>query len=177
MTTNPTATGRREERDGRAYVVLTRTFRAPVEDVWAAVTEPERLARWIGTWSGDPKEGEVEFQMLFEGDGPPETFTIDSCEPPHHLRITTSMQKEDGATESWRLQVDLDETDGTTTLTFAQDVPDPAMAKDVGPGWEYYLDRMVAAEAGEDPAGLVWDDYYPSLSAHYLAAFGTGSDN
>ena len=26
------------------------TFRAPIEDVWAAVTEPERLARWIGTW-------------------------------------------------------------------------------------------------------------------------------
>ncbi len=176
-TTNPTATGRREERDGSMYVVLTRTFRAPVEDVWAAVTEPERLSRWIGTWSGDPKQGEVEFQMLFEGEGPSETFTIDACEPPHHLRITTSMPQEGKEPESWRLQVDLAETDGTTTLTFAQDVPDPVMAESVGPGWEYYLDRMVEAEAGADPARLEWDDYYPRMSAHYQAAFGTGSSS
>lgn len=105
--TRTSPTGRREERDGHAYVVLTRTFRAPVEDVWAAVTEPDRLARWIGTWSGDPTDGVVEFQMLFEGETPSETFTIDACEPPHHLRITTSMPKEGGADpESWRLQLD-----------------------------------------------------------------------
>ena len=171
MTTTPTPTGRREERDGRTYVVLTRTFRAPVEDVWAAVTEPERLARWIGTWTGDPATGEVEFRMLFEGDGPAETFTIDACDPPHHLRITTSMTTEDGE-ESWRLQVDLAESGGTTTLTFAQDVPDPAMADSVGPGWEYYLDRMVAAETGADPGALAWDDYYPGLRHHDRAAFG-----
>ena len=36
------------------YVVFERTFRAPIDDVWAAVTEPERLERWIGTWTGDP---------------------------------------------------------------------------------------------------------------------------
>lgn len=173
MTTTPTPTGRREERDGHTYVVLTRTFRAPVADVWAAVTEPERLARWLGTWSGDPESGEVEFRMLFEGEQPPERFRIDACEPPRHLRITTSMEKDDGGTESWRLQLDLAEVDGTTTLTFAQDVPDPAMAENVGPGWDYYLDRMVAAESGEDPAGVEWDDYYPGLSAHYREAFGT----
>ena len=48
------AVGRREERGGIATLVLHRTFRAPVEDVWAAVTDPERLVRWIGTWTGDP---------------------------------------------------------------------------------------------------------------------------
>ena len=38
--------------DGPATVVIERTFHAPATDVWAAVTEPERLVRWIGTWSG-----------------------------------------------------------------------------------------------------------------------------
>jgi len=47
--TTITPTGRRERRGDRDYVVLARAFRAPVEDVWAAVTEPERLERWIGT--------------------------------------------------------------------------------------------------------------------------------
>ena len=36
---------------------VTRTFHAPIDDVWAAVTEPERLARWLGTWTGDPATG------------------------------------------------------------------------------------------------------------------------
>ena len=40
-------TGYRETRDGHDFVVLTRQFPAAVEDVWAAVTEPDRLARWV----------------------------------------------------------------------------------------------------------------------------------
>ncbi len=47
-----TPTGRREIRDGVSYVVLERTFDAPVDAVWAAITEPVRLERWIGTWQG-----------------------------------------------------------------------------------------------------------------------------
>ena len=43
-----TPTGRIEQRDGQHVLVQTREFRAPIEDVWAAVTEPDRLARWIG---------------------------------------------------------------------------------------------------------------------------------
>ena len=46
-------------------LVQTRTFAAPIEDVWAAITEPERLARWIGTWTGDPASGRVRFAMTF----------------------------------------------------------------------------------------------------------------
>ncbi|MEV5001765.1 SRPBCC family protein [Nocardioides sp. LML1-1-1.1] len=168
-----TPTGRRVDRDGTTYVELVRTFRAPVADVWAAVTESDRLARWIGTWTGDPTSGEVLFQMAYEGDEVSgETFRIDECVPPYRLRITTTMPRDDGTEDHWRLRVDLGEEDGVTTLTFAQDLPDPTIAENVGPGWEYYLDRMVAAETGADPAALVWDDYYPAMSDHYRRAFG-----
>jgi hypothetical protein len=44
---------------------------------------------------------------------------------------------------------------------------DPAMAENVGPGWEYYLDRLVAAETGGDPAAIEFGDYYPAMSEHY----------
>ena len=49
----PVPTGRREDRDGTTYVVFERTFRAPIADVWAAVTESDRLGRWIGIWGED----------------------------------------------------------------------------------------------------------------------------
>jgi uncharacterized protein YndB with AHSA1/START domain len=170
--TTPAATGHKEEREGREFVVFTRTFRAPIDDVWAAVTESDRLGRWIGTWEGDPAEGQVRFQMRFEGDeASSEKFQIDVCEPPHRLAITTEMPYDGVNPQTWQLRVELAERDGVTTLTFAQDVPEPEMAHSVGPGWDYYLDRMVVAEAGGDPGTLDFDDYYPALADHYKAEF------
>ena len=156
------------EVDGRHVLVQTRQFSAPVEDVWAAVTEPERLARWIGTWTGDPAAGSVHFRMLFEGDEHEgESMEIRVCEPPHRLHLTSRV-----GDEVWLLELDLSHEDGVTTLTFSQ----PGVAKEqvgeVGPGWDYYLDRLVDAETGADPAGRDFErDYYPALSDHYRGQF------
>lgn len=43
--------------DGGRTLVLTRRFSARIDDVWASITDPERLSRWFGTWSGDPSTG------------------------------------------------------------------------------------------------------------------------
>ena len=150
-------------------LVFTRTFRAPIDDVWAACTEPARMERWIGTWSGDPASGEVAFRMTAEGeDVAAEVYRIDVCEPPR--RLVTRSGGEDGSMV-WQLELDLAESDGVTTLTFAQVMADPAVAENVGPGWDYYLDRLVAAEAGRPVAEVEWDDYYPAQSDFYRSAF------
>jgi uncharacterized protein YndB with AHSA1/START domain len=173
MTTTPitpAATGRRDERGGAGYVVYTRRFRAPIDDVWAAVTEPARLERWIGTWTGDPASGEVSFRMTAEGDDvPAEPYHIDVCEPPRRL-VTRSWSADDPDT-IWRLELDLAETDGVTTLTFAQAMHDPKFAESVGPGWDYYLDRLVTAETGGDVSAISFDDYYPRFADRYRAQF------
>ena len=52
-------------------LILTRTYRAPVGDVWASVTEPERTARWFGPWRGEAAPGRtVEVQLVFEESAP-----------------------------------------------------------------------------------------------------------
>ena len=166
----PIPTGHRAVRDGQDSVVFDRTFRAPIESVWAAVTESDRLERWIGTWTGDPASGSVLFRMNAEGDEvKPETFTIDACDPPHRLAVTSRVMDEDTV---WHFALELAETGGTTTLTFSQSVPDAEMAAGVGPGWEYYLDRLVAAETGADVAAIDFGDYHPGQSDHYRAMFG-----
>ncbi|WP_353951680.1 SRPBCC family protein [Knoellia sp. S7-12] len=165
-TPTPNATGRREDRDGTAYLVFERSFRAPITDVWAAVTESDRLVRWIGHWSGDPASGAVSFWMTAEAaDAPEETIHIDECEAPR--RVVMRSARPDDSSLEWLWQIDLAENDGVTTLTFAQEVGDTTLAEGVGPGWDYYLDRMVAAETGGDPGAIDFDEYFPVLSDHY----------
>ncbi|MGD9959274.1 SRPBCC family protein [Nocardioides sp.] len=168
MTIKPTGT--RATRGGHDSVVFTRDFRAPIESVWAAITESDRLERWIGTWTGDPATGSVLFHMNAEGDNvSSETFTINACEPPHRIVVTSTPEHDDNI---WHFELDLVERGGTTTLTFSQSVPNAELAAGVGPGWDYYLDRLVAAESGVDVATVVWDDYYPAQSVHYRTLFG-----
>lgn len=168
---NAEATGRHEIREGHDVIVLTRTFHAPIEHVWAAITEPDRMARWIGTWTGELSSGSVSFWMNGEGDdAPAQSFEIRSCEPPHRLLVHAG----DGR-GAWDLGFILEERDGVTTLEFTQVIHDPAVLDSVGPGWDYYLDRMVAAETGDDPNAIDFDrDYYPALSAYYDALLPGG---
>lgn len=156
---NPKPTGRVDGND----LILARRFRAPIDDVWASITESERTALWFGRWEGDAGPGKtVRLQLLHEKGAPWTNVTIEECVAPR--RLVVSMIDDHG---TWRIELTLAEADGVTELQFLQPLSDRNLAGDVGPGWEYYLDMLVAARDGK--AAPVFDDYYPSQKAHYLA--------
>ena len=161
-----TPTGFLTRRAASDFLTWERTFDRPVADVWSAVTDSERLSRWIGTWTGDPDEGFVQFSMNAEGDeaSEPARYELPGCEEPRLLRVTSVSEW-----GSWVLALELTESGGTTTLTFTHLVDDVASIENIGPGWEYYLDRLVVAEGGGDATTVDWDDYYPAQREHYLA--------
>lgn len=174
-------TGRKEEHEGRTLLVIERRFRAPIDDVWAACTDPTRMERWIGTWSGDPADGRVSFRMTAEGDDvPAEDMDVLACEPPRRLAVRSLEPQpfsEDGSGEKavWEMELELAEADGVTSLRFVQVLAPGAtgvdMAASVGPGWDYYLDRLAAAVAGDDVDAVDWEAYAGG-SAHYREHFG-----
>jgi uncharacterized protein YndB with AHSA1/START domain len=175
-----TPLGRRETRDGAAHLVFTRTFAAPLGDVWAACTEPARMERWIGTWTGDPASGEVVFRMTAEGgDVPEEVYLVEVCEPPRRFVVRSRdaapfSPDGSGPRVAWQHTLELSEADGVTTLTFTQVVPDGPVGADmvasVGPGWDYYLDRLATAFDDADPGRLVFEPYL-ERSDHYRGLF------
>lgn len=151
-------------KDGDKYrLQMTRTFNAPIEDVWAAVTEAERLERWIGTFNGNPADGHVAFQMTAEEGAPAQDMRISECVPPSRLAVVADVGE-----QQWHLEIDLTENDGVTTLVFSQPGVSAAEADSVGPGWEFYLDRLVAAETNGDVDAIKFEqDYYPAMQQHY----------
>ena len=61
---------------------LRRTYDAPIDDVWDALTNPERISRWFLPVSGDYRLG-GRFQ--FEGNAGGE---IVACERPNRVKVT-----------------------------------------------------------------------------------------
>ena len=156
---SPTPTGRLFGND----LVLTRTFRASVDDVWASLTEPDRTARWYGPWKGDAAPGRtIQVQMSQEEGAPWTDMTIEACEPPHRLGL--SAVDDYG---SWNLDLVLTESAGVTELRFTQHLTGGENLGEVGPGWEFYLDALVASRDGLPAPDF--DDYFPAMSDHFDA--------
>ncbi|NYF16752.1 uncharacterized protein YndB with AHSA1/START domain [Microbacterium sp. AK009] len=165
MTEGPRATGTVETIDDERHLVLRRTFSASAKKVWRDLTDPDRLERWIGTWEGDPADGRVVFRMTAEGENAPaETFTIRECDRPRRLVADTAVGE-----GTWHLWFELKEDEGETVLSFGQRLDGGEDVGSIGPGWEYYLDRLVAVRGGRDVAEIEWSAYYPALRAQYLA--------
>lgn len=88
-------------------LVLRRQYDAPIEDVWDACTDPDRLNRWFLPVTGDLREG-GSFQL--EGNAGGE---IRRCVPPRLLRITWQYGDRPPDDVELRLQAD---DDSHTTL-------------------------------------------------------------
>lgn len=148
-------------------LVLTRSFDASIEDVWESVTKSERTERWFGKWEGDARPGgSIRLLMVFEKESTWSDATIDACEAPRHLSVKTK-----DSYGEWHLELTLSEANGKTTLEFVHHLTDTKGAGEIGPGWEYYLDNLVAYRAGETLP--TFEEYYPSQKEYYQQQAGS----
>jgi len=79
----------------RGAVRVEDVYNTDIDDLWSAVTDPDRLRRWIATVEGDLKVGGIVqtlFTSTWAGPG-----RIDVCDPPHHLVVTMEPGTDDEA--------------------------------------------------------------------------------
>ena len=158
----PTATGQLLPTSTGRDLVLERVLPGSIDDAWASITESDRLGRWFCTWRGEPRVGAtLELTLVAEEGDPTSQAEILACDPPTHLAVST--QDQGG---QWRLEATLTPLGSDQTrLRFVHHLDEEANPEEVGPGWEYYLDRLVAAMTGSDMPDF--DDYWPSLASAY----------
>ncbi|WP_026316677.1 SRPBCC family protein [Actinokineospora enzanensis] len=127
-------------------VLLTRRYRADAADVWDAITDPDRVARWFLPLSGDLRPGGT-FQLEGNAGG-----DILHCEPPTLLRVTFG-----GPTSvvEVRLSTHGDETELVLEHTVPIELAGGAAGSlYVGPGWDgavLALGLYLAGEVIDDP--------------------------
>jgi uncharacterized protein YndB with AHSA1/START domain len=172
---------------GEGHTVrLRRTFSAGIDDVWDAVTNPERIARWFLPVSGDLRVG-GRFQL--EGNAGGEIL---ACDPPHRFLITWAPMDTGNPADVSEVEVRLTpDGDGRTILELAHTAVVPEEAWPVfgpgavGVGWDGgLLGLALHVEGGgsiDDPAA--WplseegrDFYTRSSEAWGAANVAAGAD-
>jgi uncharacterized protein YndB with AHSA1/START domain len=130
------------ERDGTPtkIAVARRSYTAARGDVWAAVTDPERIPRWFMPISGDLAEG-GRYQLEGNAGG-----TVERCQAPEAFAVTWEF----GGGVSW-VTVTLHPFDGGTMLQLVHESPvEPEFWEQFGPG----------------AVGVGWDGALLGLSLH-----------
>jgi uncharacterized protein YndB with AHSA1/START domain len=152
------------EDDGRRRLEFRRSWPDPIEDVWSALTEPERLARWIGVYDGERGTGgRGTFAMTHEeGEPVGEPTTIVECDPPRRLVVEWVQQD----TEAWRVDLDLWREGDRTVLRFVQFYGAGADVTDFALGWHWYLDKL-GAEVERRPQPGNWDAFLAEAGPAY----------
>jgi uncharacterized protein YndB with AHSA1/START domain len=172
MTTNarpgPRILGSLRSADGKGVVRVADRYNTDTDDLWSALTDPGRLARWYGQVEGDLGPG-AEFRLYIESDDWDGTGSVEACEPPRRLLVTT--RETDESYERGRGAPPFDETieatltaDGDQTILVIEvrGIPLDKIAF-YGAGWQIHAENLAAHLAGRErgDAETRWNELVP----------------
>ena len=72
--------------DGAGVVRIEDRFDTDIDNMWSALTDPGRLARWYGRVEGDLRRG-GEFRLHVESADLDATGRVEACDPPQRLLV------------------------------------------------------------------------------------------
>jgi len=164
MTSNADAGGRilgsLRSADGKGIVRMEDRFDTDMDDLWSALTDPSRLARWIGEVDGDLRVGGEYSYNLFAS-GSEGTGRIEACEPRRRLLLTMDLDQPDADVIEATLAADGDQT---ILVWEERGMPLDLLAA-YGAGVQIHVEDLAAHIAGREPRGDAkarWDELLPA---------------
>lgn len=95
--------------DGKGAVRMEVRFQTVTDDVWSALTDPVRLARWYGEVEGDFRVG-GEYRAHLFASGWEGTGRVEACEARRRLVVTGAEPGEQGTVTEVTLTADGSQT-------------------------------------------------------------------
>ena len=168
-TTTPALLSSIIEYGDRVTIRVQDVYPTSVTDLWDAVTDPARLARWIGTVAGDLRVGgaiQVAFTSTWEGPA-----IVETCEPPHSY----SLRMDPGTEQETRIVVRLqEETDGTRLIVEDAGLPRAEQLAH-GAGWQVHLEDLRSVVSGDEAEA--WRPRWEAMMPTYAAVLGEPSSS
>lgn len=149
---------------GMGFVRMSTQFKTDIDNLWSALTEPQRLARWYGNFDGDFHVG-GKFKAFIPSSGWDGQGRIEECTAPAHLSVTM-WEKASG---EQGLTVDLVAIDAYTKLILEKRGISPDICWAYGAGWQAHLEDLSAYLAGREKADLSvsWNHRFDELESRY----------
>ena len=154
--------------DGAGVVRIEDRYDTDIDDLWSAITDPDRLARWHGQIEGDLHPG-GEIRLYLEGDDIDSTGRIDACEPPRRLVVTTRETD-----ESYLKGQGVPPFDAVKEITLTPGGDQTILVLEVrgmpldaiaffGAGWQIHAENLAAYLAGREPDDVEarWKELVP----------------
>ena len=145
--------------DGKGVVRMEDRYGTDIGDLWSALTDPRRLARWYGQVEGDLRLG-GEFHAHLDSSGWDGTGRVEACEPPRRLLVTTR-----GADEPYDEVIEATLTvDGDQTILVIETRGMPLdLIAFYGVGYQIHAENLDAHIAGRERADEArWDELLPA---------------
>jgi uncharacterized protein YndB with AHSA1/START domain len=144
---------------GAGAVRIEDRFDTSVDDLWSALTDPRRLARWIGDVEGDLRLG-GEFRFRFFASGSEGTGRIEACEPPRRLLLTMAL----GQPDEDVIETTLTPDSGQTILVWEERGMPPDQLAAYGAGVQIHVEDLAAYLTGRErvDARARWDELIPA---------------
>ncbi len=155
--------GRLRMGPGGSAVRFEWRYDAEADDVWAAVTQPDRVARWLVPISGEQAVGGV-VRVDF-GAGATASVLVQECRPGRGMVLEWVFP--DGVATPLRVELRRDAGLTVLTLDHAQL---PASPAEYAAAWQVNLDRLAAEVAG-CPYASDHDTEFAGLLPFYEAAW------
>ena len=125
-----------------------RRFPRPIATVWAALTQPERLADWLGACAVEPVVG-GRFDVFLDREAPRQVVgRVLAWDAPHLLSFSWKWPHLPDTVVRIELAAD---TPQTTTMLFTHHGVPHDQRHLVLPGWHVYLERLGQALDGTKP--------------------------
>ncbi len=166
MTTGNRLLGTLRAADGKGVARIEDRFDTGIDDLWSALVDPVRLARWFGQVEGDLRLG-GEFRVA--GPDQDSAGRVQACEPPRRLQV--SNRETD---ESYRAGSGAPPFDETIEATLTADGDQTILVIEVrglpldkiefyGVGWQIIAEKLSAYLAGREYSDVEarWDELIP----------------
>jgi uncharacterized protein YndB with AHSA1/START domain len=151
--------GRLRSADGKGVVRMQDRFDTDIGDLWSALTDPSRLARWLGEVEGDLHLG-GQFRFRFFASGSEGTGRVDACEPSRRLLLAMALGQPDEDVIEATLAADGDQT---ILVWEERGMPLDLLAA-YGAGVQIHVEDLAAYLAGRErgDAEARWNELVPA---------------
>jgi uncharacterized protein YndB with AHSA1/START domain len=166
MTGDTSVLGSLHSVDGEGVVRMEDRLDTGIDDLWRALSDPGRLARWYGEVEGELSQGgEFRVRIALSGE---RTGKVEACEPPKRLLLTMrDPDPQPGQPDETVIEAQLISEGAQTRLVWEERGMPVNLLPAYGAGIQIHVEHLADYITGRDLRDVEtrWNELFPAYEA------------